>query len=114
MSLRPPTNYTNAILAASIGVAVGLLIHFVRRNELPHSGDNIHHLPYGGQYMDGTKCINYNRGFGGRNFSLLGTSSNSGIWLLLLTTGLLLYVTRSCFARGGYIYHSNCHIHRTV
>nr|AQM55958.1 ORF3 [Bamboo mosaic virus]AQM55993.1 ORF3 [Bamboo mosaic virus] len=56
---RPPDN-TKSYLVLAIGIASALFLYTLTRNTLPHTGDNIHHLPHGGRYVDGTKGILYN------------------------------------------------------
>lgn len=59
MPLTPPPDYSKAVLAVAIGLAAALLVHQLTRSTIPHSGDNIHSLPFGGSYVDGTKRIRY-------------------------------------------------------
>nr|P22170.2 RecName: Full=Movement protein TGB2; AltName: Full=12 kDa protein; AltName: Full=Triple gene block 2 protein; Short=TGBp2 [Foxtail mosaic virus]ABW25050.1 14K protein [Foxtail mosaic virus]ABW25056.1 14K protein [Foxtail mosaic virus] len=59
LTLRPPPDNTKAILTIAIGIAASLVFFMLTRNNLPHVGDNIHSLPHGGSYIDGTKSINY-------------------------------------------------------
>lgn len=69
---RPPDN-TRSYLVLAIGVATAVVIYMLTRSTLPHVGDNIHSLPHGGNYCDGTKSIAYNKP--ARNFpssNLLG------------------------------------------
>lgn len=64
MALSRPPDYTRVFLVGVFAIGTAFIIHFIRRSELPHVGDNLHHLPYGGTYCDGTKKIYY---AGGRN-----------------------------------------------
>ncbi|AAX19933.1 triple gene block protein 2 [Nandina mosaic virus] len=57
--LTPPTDYGKPVLAASIGISLALLVYTATRSTLPHVGDNLHALPHGGRYVDGTKSISY-------------------------------------------------------
>lgn len=59
MALTRPPDYTKVLLVGFLAVGTAIVIHSLRRSELPHVGDNLHHLPYGGSYCDGTKRINY-------------------------------------------------------
>nr|QVD99727.1 triple gene block protein 3 [Banmivirus BanMMV] len=59
MALSRPPDYSKTLLVSALAVGTAIVIHFLRRSELPHVGDNLHHLPYGGQYCDGTKSVNY-------------------------------------------------------
>ncbi|UXX34105.1 triple gene block protein 2 [Pseudostellaria heterophylla carlavirus 2] len=61
MPLLPPPDNTKAFFALAVGVSGALCLHFLTRSNLPFSGDNIHSLPHGGNYVDGTKAIRYNR-----------------------------------------------------
>lgn len=63
MALSRPPDYSKVLLVGSLAIGTAIIIHCLRRNELPHVGDNLHHLPYGGQYCDGTKSINYGGSF---------------------------------------------------
>ncbi|QED44453.1 TGB2 [Garlic virus H] len=60
MSFTPPPDYSKSILALAIGAAAGVVIFTVRTDQLAFVGDNTHRLPYGGQYRDGNKLVNYN------------------------------------------------------
>lgn len=59
MSFAPPPDHSKSFLAVAIGGAIGLIALIVTRDQTPHVGDNIHHLPHGGHYRDGNKCISY-------------------------------------------------------
>ncbi|ASJ78787.1 triple gene block protein 2 [Vanilla virus X] len=63
MPLIHPPDHTNAIRIAAVFLGVTLTIYALRVNTLPHVGDNIHALPHGGRYQDGTKTIFYNSPF---------------------------------------------------
>nr|ALP45976.1 triple gene block protein 2 [Cherry necrotic rusty mottle virus] len=60
MSLRPPTDYSRPLLCAVIGVSLAVICATFKASYLPSVGDNLHSLPHGGSYRDGTKAINYN------------------------------------------------------
>nr|AIL23157.1 TGB2 [Asparagus virus 3] len=57
--LTSPTNYESVFKILAIGALSCLTIYSLRSSQLPHTGDNIHHLPHGGNYADGTKRIQY-------------------------------------------------------
>ncbi|QYF50228.1 MAG: putative triple gene block protein 2 [Beijing sediment alphaflexivirus] len=59
MPLTPPPDYTKPLLAAIIGIALAGTLQIATRNTLPYVGDNIHALPHGGTYCDGTKSVSY-------------------------------------------------------
>nr|APG77774.1 triple gene block protein 2 [Asian prunus virus 2] len=58
-SLTPPPDNTRVLLPIAIGLGVGVVIWCLTRSTLPQVGDNIHSLPHGGNYLDGTKRISY-------------------------------------------------------
>lgn len=59
MPLSPPPDNSKAIFAAAVGLSLVLLVLVYSRNTLPQVGDNIHSLPHGGVYRDGTKSVFY-------------------------------------------------------
>ncbi|CAA79763.1 12K-protein [Plantago asiatica mosaic virus] len=88
--LTPPTDYGKPVLAASIGISLALLVYTATRSTLPHVGDNLHALPHGGRYVDGTKSISY--------FSPSASKTRDPFpfaFLLILTlSGLILLLSR--------------------
>ncbi|AAW50960.1 triple gene block protein 2 [Banana virus X] len=80
MSLRQPENFSGKIVPVCVSVTIGVILFFLTKSNLPHVGDNIHSLPHGGTYIDGSKKINYcspQKNFPGNN--------------LLRTTGSLFH-----------------------
>ncbi|AEO12142.1 tgb2 [Tamus red mosaic virus] len=59
--LTPPVDHSNSVLALVVGVSIALVVFSITRNTSPHVGDNIHSLPHGGCYKDGTKSIYYGK-----------------------------------------------------
>ncbi|QCY52826.1 triple gene block protein 2 [Euonymus yellow mottle associated virus] len=59
MPLTPPPDHSTSLKHLAIGVAIAITIYTASRSNLPHVGDNIHSLPHGGSYRDGTKQILY-------------------------------------------------------
>lgn len=59
MSLRQPENFSGKIVPICVSVTIGVILFLLTKNNLPHVGDNIHSLPHGGTYIDGSKRINY-------------------------------------------------------
>nr|WLW42347.1 triple gene block protein 2 [Lily virus X] len=91
MPLIPPPDYSKPILAAVIGGALAFFVLLVTRNTLPHTGDNLHSLPHGGSYCDGTKRIHY------RGPHRSGVPELPGkTWAFLLVCCILLYLHLSC------------------
>lgn len=88
MPLSPPIDYSRVFIAITVGVTIGLALFALTRSTLPHVGDNLHNLPHGGRYRDGTKSIDY---CGPRKSypasSLLGLSKNS--YPALIVVGLV-------------------------
>nr|UXX34117.1 triple gene block protein 2 [Jasmine virus C] len=61
MPLTPPPDYTKAIICAVVGISLALALGLFTRSTIPFAGDQLHSLPHGGCYQDGTKKIFYNR-----------------------------------------------------
>nr|AYQ96145.1 triple gene block 2 protein [Grapevine virus T]QCG75796.1 TGB2 [Grapevine virus T]QCG75801.1 TGB2 [Grapevine virus T] len=59
MSFQQPANWAKSLRPLLIGAGIAIVVHFLRTSNLPHTGDNLHHLPHGGSYQDGTKRIIY-------------------------------------------------------
>nr|QYF50198.1 MAG: triple gene block protein 2 [Xinjiang betaflexivirus 2] len=59
MPLSPPIDYSRVFIVVAVGLSIGLALYTLTRSTLPHVGDNIHSLPHGGRYRDGTKSIDY-------------------------------------------------------
>nr|QED43568.1 TGB2 [Garlic latent virus] len=89
MPLSPPPDHTKTYFAGVIGVCIALSLYTLTRSNLPHVGDNIHSLPHGGCYQDGTKRIIYNSP--AKNFpsSNLPLGFTSPLCLLALILGLI-------------------------
>ncbi|ANW11494.1 TGB2 [Senna mosaic virus] len=65
-SLTPPPDHSRSVLAVAVGLGVALVVFSFRNYSLPTPGDNIHHLPFGGSYRDGTKSVHYSGPRGGQ------------------------------------------------
>ncbi|AIZ76615.1 triple gene block protein 2 [Elderberry carlavirus A] len=59
MPLSAPPDKTKLYLYLGIVICVVGSLYFLTRNNLPHVGDNVHSLPHGGRYRDGTKSVDY-------------------------------------------------------
>ncbi|ACJ14320.1 triple gene block protein 2 [Potato latent virus] len=103
MPLTPPPDYTKAILAACIGLSLALLVGVYSRSTIPAVGDNLHSLPHGGTYLDGTKRIVY--GAPNKLNSLEGQRTLSGqpwaIVIVLIAVIILLSRFNSTCAHCG-------------
>nr|AVD50424.1 TGB protein 2 [Cherry green ring mottle virus] len=113
MSLRPPTDYSKPILCAAVGVSLALLCAALKSHYLPSVGDNLHSLPHGGYYTDGTKSISYN-GLNCKEPSQVRTSLKSEkliALLLVIVVSFLIYVSSRFSSRSSRIQH-HCIHHR--
>nr|CAA74275.1 unnamed protein product [Strawberry mild yellow edge virus] len=59
MPLTPPPDHSITYRILAVGLCSCCAIYAATRSTLPHTGDNLHSLPYGGKYSDGTKSICY-------------------------------------------------------
>nr|AYQ96155.1 triple gene block 2 protein [Grapevine virus T] len=92
MSFQQPANWAKSLGPVLIGAGVAIVIHFLRASNLPHVGDNLHHLPHGGSYQDGTKRITYcspKKEYPGTGLFQLGNSQ--AVIVLVLGISLLIY-----------------------
>nr|QQG34555.1 TGB2 [Tagetes carlavirus 1] len=99
MVLTPPPDHTRTFLVAAIGASVVLLVYVYSRSTLPGVGDNLHSLPHGGFYRDGTKTIHY--GAPCKLNSLESTYSfTNQPWAYILLLTLLIVICESLNRRG--------------
>ncbi|AGI62180.1 triple gene block protein 2 [Cherry rusty mottle associated virus] len=113
MSLKPPTDWSKPILFASVGVAASLVCFVFKADYLPRVGDNIHSLPHGGSYRDGTKSINYN-GLKCIENSSVDPFHHSGKFLAfcsVIVLSVLIYVCSKYSNRSNRIHHFCVHHH---
>nr|UCJ00285.1 triple gene block 2 [Cherry green ring mottle virus] len=111
MSLKPPTDFSRPLLFAVAGVSLALLCASYKSHYLPSVGDNIHSLPHGGHYSDGTKSISYN-GLNCQQHSgqTLLSSHNKLIPLtLVLLVSFSIYVSSKFGNRSPSIQHYCIH-----
>nr|AGR66414.1 TGB2 [Apple stem pitting virus] len=59
MPFSQPPDYSKSVYPIAVGVAIAVVLSTLTRSTLPQVGDNIHNLPHGGNYQDGTKRISY-------------------------------------------------------
>nr|QYF50192.1 MAG: TGB2 protein [Henan betaflexivirus 10] len=89
MPLSPPPDHTKTYFAGAIGICVALCLYTLTRSTLPHVGDNIHNLPHGGCYQDGTKRIVYNSPARSFPSSNLLPGLTSPLCIVVLIVGLI-------------------------
>nr|QVU24930.1 triple gene block protein 2 [Nerine latent virus] len=92
MPLTPPPDYSNSYFAIATGLGIGLSVFLLTRNTLPHTGDNIHHLPHGGRYRDGTKRIDYCGPSSKPDF--YSNSKNIPFLIVFTIVAVILYLSR--------------------
>ncbi|QQZ48550.1 TGB2 [Garlic yellow stripe associated virus] len=111
--LTEPVNYKRTIEVGLIGAAVCCVILLLTRNNLPHTGDNIHSLPHGGRYIDGTKQISYcSPKPNYPSSSLFDLPSLWPLLSILFISAIIYAISRfdNRVVRRCYIcYSSNCH-----
>ncbi|QCT25581.1 triple gene block 2 [Yam virus Y] len=93
MPLVAPPDHTRTYQLVAIGASLAALLFILTRSTLPHVGDNLHHLPHGGCYQDGTKRITYrgpNSSFPSSN--LFKSSNTFWAFLAVWTIVCLLHV----------------------
>lgn len=107
MALSRPPDYTKVLLVGALAVGTAVIIHFLRRNELPHVGDNLHHLPHGGSYCDGTKIINY----GGSHNSKRLITFNPLLLVFLLSALIYALSRHDSLSVGVHNCSAGCRVH---
>lgn len=109
MPLSAPPDYTKSVFVIAIGLVLGVGLFMLTRNNLPHVGDNIHSLPHGGCYRDGTKAISY----GGPKSHMPSSNLFKGFGLPALCVVMLIialiHVSEFAFSRS----HRHSCVHRT-
>uniref|UniRef100_A0AAU7L1W5 Movement protein TGB2 n=1 Tax=Hibiscus chlorotic speck associated virus 2 TaxID=3143943 RepID=A0AAU7L1W5_9VIRU len=92
MPLSPPPDHSKAVLVLVIGVSLGVIIYFLTSYKGPSVGDNIHNLPFGGFYQDGTKKVIYNSPAVRKKPFSVG-SDKTVAFVVLLIVSFLIYVS---------------------
>lgn len=110
MPLSAPPDYTKVLLIAVFGLGLGFVIYNLTAYRGPHVGDNIHSLPFGGDYIDGTKRINY---CGPKQKSRVDFGNTNLIALVcVLILSLLIYASeRFSSCRVGRLSVCHCPAH---
>nr|WOL52765.1 triple gene block protein 2 [Carrot virus S] len=101
MPFSAPPDNSKSVLAAAVGLSLALIVFSLTRSTLPVVGDNIHNLPHGGCYADGTKRISYfapQEKFPSSN--LFKTANSPIIFLSILGLSLLIFLSSK--------FNSNC------
>ncbi|UVJ49775.1 TGB2 [Rose virus C] len=111
MPITAPPNYSKAVFAAAIGVSVGIALYMLTRSTLPQAGDNIHSLPHGGTYCDGTKKITYNPSHQSYPSSNLFKGYEFPAFAVVIFLCVCVYLSESYF-RGPCVIcgSSKCHV----
>uniref|UniRef100_A0AAU7L1V5 Movement protein TGB2 n=1 Tax=Hibiscus chlorotic speck associated virus 3 TaxID=3143944 RepID=A0AAU7L1V5_9VIRU len=104
MPLSPPADHSKAVLTLAIGISLGVVVFFLTSFKGPAVGDNIHSLPFGGYYKDGTKQIIYN-GNNNKGFVRIGSDKTLAFCAVIILSSLI-YV----FERYNH-YNSHQHLH---
>lgn len=107
MALSRPPDYSKTLLVGSLAIGVATIIHFLRKNELPHVGDNLHYLPYGGSYCDGTKSINYQ----GSNDRKQVIPFNPLLLIFILSALIYVSSRRDALSVGVHNCRAGCNVH---
>nr|WAB21224.1 triple gene block protein 3 [Banmivirus BanMMV] len=107
MALSRPPDYTKVLFVGTLAVGTAIVIHFLRRSELPHVGDNLHHLPYGGSYCDGTKKINY----GGSHNNKQSSVFNPLLLIFVLSALIYGLSRRDSLSVGVHNCGTGCCVH---
>nr|WDY35310.1 triple gene block protein 2 [Garlic yellow mosaic-associated virus] len=112
MPISAPPDHSKTFVIIAVGVGIALCLFILTRSTLPNVGDNIHHLPHGGSYIDGTKRISYcgpNKKYPSSN--LFSPGPNFSIWLLVITLIFAIHVLsgRKTTVRSncGCVHHSS-------
>nr|ADT91607.1 triple gene block 2 [Apricot latent virus] len=99
MPFSQPPDYSKSVFPIAIGVAVAVVLFTLTRSTLPQVGDNIHNLPHGGNYQDGTKRISYCGPKNGFPSSSLVSGSTPMIIVVILLI-LAIYVSEKWSSFG--------------
>nr|WEC26235.1 triple geneblock protein 2 [Nerine potexvirus 1] len=94
MTLTKPADYTHIIPIAIVCTAAVLGLLLLTRNNLPSTGDNIHSLPHGGTYQDGTKHIRYCSPQHGSHYKYAATSNSIPIALAIILPAAIYFSSK--------------------
>lgn len=114
MPFSAPPDNSKAILAVAIGLSLSVIVFALTRNNLPGVGDNLHNLPHGGLYADGTKKISYFAPQGRiPSSNLLRNSGNPFIVCVIVALILAIYLSEKGFKICARCGNANCPNGRT-
>nr|UDF48725.1 triple gene block protein 2 [Cowpea mild mottle virus] len=92
MPLTAPPDHSRTFSYLAIGLSVCISLYTLTRHTTPIAGDNIHRLPFGGCYRDGTKSILYNRpGLKSQPFVNLGKLET--LLIVLTLSGFIVFIS---------------------
>nr|CAJ14329.1 triple gene block protein 2 [Pepino mosaic virus] len=86
--LTPRADLTDTYKIIAIAFLLSACIYFQNSPYQPVAGDNLHSLPFGGQYQDGTKKISYFPQQ--QSYFHSGNKLNVLILIFILTLGIVL------------------------
>nr|AXB54207.1 TGBp2 [Pepino mosaic virus] len=86
--LTPRADLTDTYKIIAIAFLLSACIYFQNSHYQPVAGDNLHRLPFGGQYQDGTKKISYFPQQ--QSYFHSGNKLNVIILIFILTLGIIL------------------------
>lgn len=108
--LTPRADLTDTYKIIAIALLLSACIYFQNSHYQPVAGDNLHRLPFGGQYQDGTKKISYFPQQ--QSYFHSGNKLNVLILIFILTLGIVLTnkfsfsVSRTTHQHSCYNTHS--------
>uniref|UniRef100_A0AAU6MVM3 Movement protein TGB2 n=1 Tax=Saffron betaflexivirus 1 TaxID=3119434 RepID=A0AAU6MVM3_9VIRU len=113
MPLSPPSNPIKDLVPVLIGLTFALALYTISRSTLPHVGDNIHSLPHGGCYRDGTKTVVYNKpNKGGSSHSFAGKKPIYALVSIIILSAFI-YGSEKFGNNNGHGASCSCNNQRT-
>uniref|UniRef100_A0AAU7L1W8 Movement protein TGB2 n=1 Tax=Hibiscus chlorotic speck associated virus 1 TaxID=3143942 RepID=A0AAU7L1W8_9VIRU len=112
MPLSQPPDHSKAVLILVIGISLGLIVYLLTSYKGPGVGDNIHSLPFGGYYQDGTKRIVYNSPQKQDKAFSIGLDKTLAFALLILLS-FLIYVSERVVPNRNSCHNCVCSTHHS-
>nr|AXB54699.1 TGBp2 [Pepino mosaic virus]AXB54703.1 TGBp2 [Pepino mosaic virus]AXB54707.1 TGBp2 [Pepino mosaic virus]AXB54711.1 TGBp2 [Pepino mosaic virus] len=104
--LTPRADLTDTYKIIAIAFLLSACIYFQNSHYQPVAGDNLHRLPFGGQYQDGTKKISY---FSQQqSYFHSGNKLNVLILILILTLGIV-FTNKFSFSFSRTTHQHSCY-----